>query len=155
AAERQPRDARRRDRAAGDGEAVPLGRGVELAPAQAGLRVREPSFGIDVDPLHLREVDDEAALADRAAGDVVAAATDRDLEPFGAPVLDRTGDVLRVPAADDHRRALVDQAVVELACALVLGVIRTDHLAGERVERAHLASGMIGRSRYDGSSPPV
>ena len=50
----------------------------------AGLGPRRARLGIDPDPLHRAQVDDDAAVADREAGEAVAAAADGDREA-GAP----------------------------------------------------------------------
>ena len=52
AAEREPGDAGRRDRAAGRRQPERLRLAVELAPGQAGLGARDPAPGIDPHALH-------------------------------------------------------------------------------------------------------
>src|SRR5439155_17667399 len=60
AAERQPRDAGRRDPPAGRGQAVLLRRLVELAPRQARARARDALLRVDGDLLAPPHVDDPA-----------------------------------------------------------------------------------------------
>jgi len=118
AAEGVARDARRRDSAAGDGQAVCARCVVELGPDHA-LGRGGHSLGIDRDLLHLREVDHHAAVRHGTTRDVVAAAPDRDVEPFPARDGERRSDVARRAAADDQRRPAVDEPVVDRAGAVV------------------------------------
>ena len=55
-----------------------VGLAVEVAERRAALDPHGPRRGIDDDRAHLREVDHQAVVAERAAGDVVAAAAYRD-----------------------------------------------------------------------------
>ena len=78
AAERQARDAgvghdptRRR-------QPERLGLVVELAPEHAGLDPGCARLRVDPDPLHRAQVDDDAAVADRQAGQTVPSAPDGD-----------------------------------------------------------------------------
>ena len=80
AAERQAGDAGRGDHAAGGGQAVQLGLAVEPVPGDAALRPGGARLRVDVDALHQRQVDHQAALGGRAPRHVVAAAAHRDLE---------------------------------------------------------------------------
>ena len=52
----------------------------KLAPERARLGPRRARLRIDADPLHQAEVDDDAAVADRQAGEAVPAAADRELQ---------------------------------------------------------------------------
>ena len=138
AAEREPGDARRRDRAAGDGEPV-LGRGaVELRPRETALGPHCAGLRVDLGALHLGEVDHHRVVGDRAAGHVVAAAADADVEPGGACEAHAGSHVGRASAADDHGRRPVDEAVVDPArrvVAVVRGAQDTPgDAAGEVVE---------------------
>ena len=132
AAERQPGDAGRRHAAAGHGEPVLLGRGIELAPGDAGLGAHRALDRVDLDLLHRREVDGEAALAERRAGNAVAAALHRHLDPARPGEVDGRDDVGRVDAARDRHGMLVDEAVEELARLLVAGTAGAQHLAADR-----------------------
>ena len=124
AAERQAGNARRRDGAARDREAV-LGRGgVELRPEHAALGRRRSLLGIDRDRLQLGEIDHHAAVGDGAPGDVVAAAADRHLEPGRSGVGERRDDVRSRVAADDEGRPAVDQPVVHSPGGVVSVVVR-------------------------------
>ena len=100
----------------------------QLRPACA-CAVR--AVGIDADALHGPEVDDDAVVADRLAGDVVAAAAHRDGERVREAERQRRLDVGHAVAAGDDRGMLVDHAVVNAAGGLVLGVGRTDDCAAQ------------------------
>jgi hypothetical protein len=79
-----------------------------------------------VDALHEGEVDHQPAVGDRLAGDVVAAAADRDLQSFAPGEVDRVGDVRRVQAARDDRGMPVDQPVVHATGLVVPPVARSE-----------------------------
>ena len=81
APERQPRDPGRREAAAGHRQAVLLGGGVELAPRHPGLRAGGPRPRVDVDRVHLREVDTRPSSQVPCPAAEWPAAADRDLEP--------------------------------------------------------------------------
>jgi len=131
AAERQPGDPRRRDRTAGDGQAV-LGRGVvQLRPGQTALGPHRSSLRVDRRPFHLREVDHHGVVDDRAAGHVVASAADADVEPGGSREADAGRRVGGAPAADDHRGRPVDEPVVDPARRVVAVVRRAKHAPGD------------------------
>ena len=58
-------------------QAVKLGLAVELAPQHAGLSARGARRRVDPDPLHRREIDHEATVAERMTADTVAAGAHR------------------------------------------------------------------------------
>ncbi len=131
AAERQAGDPGGRDRAARDGQPVLRGRIVELAPQDAALGPHGPGVGVDLDPLHLGQVDHHRVIGDRAAGDVVAAAPDADVEPFRTGEAQGRRGVGRGPAAHDDGRPAVDQPVVDPSGLVVAAVVRLDDLAAD------------------------
>ena len=132
-AEREAGDPCARDDAAWNGEPEGGGGAVELADGDARLRSYRGSQRIDVDALHEREVDHQPALGDRPAGDVVATAADRDLDPFAPAESDRTQDVRGVQTSRDHRGMLVDQSVVDAPDLVVTGVTRDEDLPRQRI----------------------
>src|SRR4051812_33977041 len=77
AAEGEARDARRRDDAAGRGQAERLGLVVELAPGHSGLGANRAPRGIDPDSLQPGQVDHQTAVAHTMASDAVATPPDR------------------------------------------------------------------------------
>ena len=119
AAERQPGDPRRRDDAPCYGEPVELRGRHELTPRHASLGACRPPRGVDEDAAHGREVDHDSAVADGLAGDVVAAATDRDLELPLVGERERPHDVGDPVAPRDHGRTLVHERVVDASGVLV------------------------------------
>ena len=133
AAERVAGDPRPRDRASGDRETVPRGGVVQLAPEHAALGCRSRPGRIDGDRLHPGEVDHHAAVGDGAAGDVVPAAADRDLETSPARERERRNDVVRRPATHDHGGPAVDKAVVHGTRLVVARVLRAEDGTGDLV----------------------
>ncbi len=72
-AERETGDAGVRGGAEGGRELECLALAIELAEPHARLRLRREARWVDANALHRRQIDDEAAVADRLAGDAVAA----------------------------------------------------------------------------------
>ena len=127
AAERVTGDPRRGDGAARYGQPVRGCSVVQLGPKHAPFGGGSPLVGIDVDPFHLSEVDHHSAVRHCSSGDVVPAAPDRDLEPFATRQSEGRHHVARLPAAHDHGRSAVDEAVVYRAGRVVTGVLRAEH----------------------------
>ena len=119
------------DDPADGGQAEELRLAVELAPEHAGLGPCRAGHRIDPDPLHRREVDHEAAVAERVAADAVTARSHRHLESALAGEADRGDDVGDSGAARDAGRAAVDRAVPDPARGVVALVARADHGAVE------------------------
>ena len=82
-------------------------------------RPHRPRRGVDVDAAHLRQVDDEAAVVDRVAGHVVAAALDREQQVLLAREVDGVDDVRGAGALHDQRRLAVDQPVPDRARVVI------------------------------------
>jgi hypothetical protein len=55
-----------------------LSRGVELAQGKSGFGACYTTHGIDLDPLHAREINHNAVVAHRATGHIVTTAANRD-----------------------------------------------------------------------------
>ena len=113
AAEGETRDAGRRDGAAGHGQAVRAGGGVQLGPRRPARGGEGGALGVDGDVVHVGEADHHPVVGDRASGDVVPAAAHGHLESGAAGERERGDHVGGRAAADDHRRAAVDEAVVD------------------------------------------
>jgi hypothetical protein len=126
AAEGVAGDAGRRDQASGHSQAVLGSGGVQLSPDHAALGRGGCVVGIDCDPFHLGKVDHQATVRHGAAGDVVAASPDRDLEPRLAGDGQSRNDVVLRPAADDQGGPAVDEPVVQGASIVVLRVLRAE-----------------------------
>lgn len=94
---------------------------------------------IDVDPLHGGKVDHHTAVDGCPAGDVVAAAADGNLEVVPSTQLHRVDNIGDTRTAGNHRRPLVDHAVMKLSCLVVPVVVRRKELSREgRSERFKL-----------------
>ena len=63
--EREPGDPRRRDGATGDRQLVLAGRGIELRPRHAPLGACRSGLRVDLDVLHLGQVDHHGVVRDR------------------------------------------------------------------------------------------
>jgi hypothetical protein len=100
-------------------------------PVEARLGVDGARLRIDGDTLHAAKIDDDAGLANCCAGDAVAAAIDRQRQPFAAGKVDREHDVVGIVAASDQRRAPVDHAVVDLAGVVISRIARMHQRALE------------------------
>ena len=83
------------------------------------------------DAAHQRHVEHQRAVADREAGDVVAAALDREQEAVLARERDAGDDVGHAEAARDRRRPAVDHRVPDRARRLVARRARTLHRAAQ------------------------
>ena len=129
----QPGDAGGGDDADRDREPVLGAGGVEVVQEGAALDGDPPRRRIDAGAAQPRHVDHEAAIAAAEAGDVVAAAADRQRRLDRGQGGDGAGDVGLVAGAEDgDRAAVVVHPVPDLARPLVLGVAGGDHLAAER-----------------------
>ena len=124
AVERQTGDARGRDDPARHGEPEELRLPVAVAPGRAALRPHRLRRRVDVDAAHLRQVDDEAAVVHRVAGDVVTAALDREEQVLLAGEVDGVDDVRGPGALHDQRRPAVDQPVPDRAGIVVALIAR-------------------------------
>src|SRR5439155_329378 len=106
-----------------------------LPDGHPGLGTGRPLRRVDVDALHKGEVDHQPPVGYGFAGDVVAAAADRDLESLPPAEVDRVHDIRRVETSRDDRWTLVDQAVVDSPGLVVAGIARSQDLTGERLPK--------------------
>ena len=113
------------------GKPVGQGRCVEIRKRGAALGDGPLRGRIHLYRPHVRKIDDEAIVAQRVAGDVVARAADGKLNPIVAGKVDRLDGILRSGATGDDGGTLVHHAVPDLARLLVLRVIWRDDLALE------------------------
>ena len=148
AAQRVAGDPGGRDGAPGDGESVRPGRLVDVAPARAALCPGRRRRRVDVDRAHPGQIDHQAALGHRPAGDVVPAAAHRDLQPGVACMAHRRRDVVGVRTAGDQRGPAVDQPVVHPASGVIPLVAGCQERAGER--RGERGSGCHGSTSGNG-----
>src|SRR5262245_58752037 len=97
----EPRDPRRGEETHRGGQPKDLRLAVKLAQGEAGLSVGRALHQIDAQALHAGEVDHEAAVADRVAGDAVATAAHGDKQVMLACKPDALDDVRSAGAAHD------------------------------------------------------
>ena len=79
-----------------------MGFAIEIAEHDARLDADASGPRVHVDALHAREVDDQPAVAERAAADVVSASADRDEKVLVAREVDRRDDVRQSGTARDQ-----------------------------------------------------
>ncbi len=132
AAERQPGDAHAAGVAERDRQPMGDERGRDLARGEAGAGRDDARVRIDVQAAQRAKIDDQHAIAGRQAGQAVAAAAHRDLEPDLAREAHRAGDVVGVSDLDDGRRAGAVVEVPDAARRLVGVAVRGEDRAGER-----------------------
>ena len=114
-AEGEPTDARGADDSDGNAQPV-LMRGVEhVLEQRPASDPRQLRRRVDLDRVHLREIDHQPAVDAAQAAAVVAAAAHGDPEAVLDAVAQRRGDVRLVGAVRDRGRTLVDHRVVERA----------------------------------------
>jgi hypothetical protein len=131
AGEGDPADADRAGVAEPGRQAVGVRGGGVLPRGQARLGPGGAALWVDVQRTQVRQVEDDAPVADAVAGRAVAAAADGELQPGLARERDDAGDVRGVGGADDDRGPPVEPAVEEGAPLVVAGVVRRDHAAAQ------------------------
>jgi len=114
------------------GQTVRLGRFIEIGESRAGLDVSPAFRRVHLNLSHIGEIDRQAAVGERVAGDVVPGAAHRDFEPVSPRKLDRRRHVGRRRAAHDQRRPPVDHRVPDLPRLFIAGVGRAQHAALNR-----------------------
>src|SRR5215204_3804290 len=90
---------------------------------------RSSPLAVDLEPLHLREIEHDSPIGDAVTGDAVAAATDGELQPALARERNHARDVGRVLNPDDERWAAVEPAVEDGAYHVVAVVVGAYELA--------------------------
>ena len=94
--------------------------------------MRDPRIRVDLDRLHLREVDHETVVEHAVAGRVVPTSTDSDLKLIRVRESEGGLDITGAETAGDHRRTAVDERVEAPPRGVVAGVLRKDDLACQR-----------------------
>ena len=135
ASEGEAADSGSRHYATWGGEAKSVGRVIHLSPDAAAFDASGAPFRVYVHALHLREVYNEAAVADTQAGAVVPAA-DGEEQAVLAGEVDRDDHVSNVGAACDQGRASVDHGIVDLARLVVVFIAWLDQLASQTSPQA-------------------
>ena len=126
-----------------DHETVRAERGRKLAGGQSRLCPDGPARNVDVETLHRRQIEHDAAVARPESDPTVPAAANRELQASVPCEVDRTDDVRIRLGADDHRGTRV-LSVDDDPRLVVLGVVRSDDLSGQ------LAAQVIDRDRSGG-----
>ena len=109
------------------GQAVGPDRRRVLARGQTRLRPGRAACDVDVDGLHVREVEHDGTVDDAVTGGAMATAADGQLEAGLAGERDDGLDVARVGDLDDDRRPGVDAAEEGGPGRVVVGVVGRDH----------------------------
>ena len=104
---------------------------VTSAGGQAGLGPGRPGLGVDVETLHVAEVEHDPAVGRAVALRAVAAGPDREIQPGLARQGDDLLDVVDARDADDDGRAAIDMPRLDLALGVVVVVVGSDDLAGD------------------------
>ncbi len=138
------------DEAAGDGQAVLLGGGVELAPGRPAAACGPAGVGVDAHRLHRRQVDHQTVFAQGEAGVVVTAAAHRHLEPLLSGEGQGGGNVGAGGAAGHHRRPATDGGVPDVDRLVVAGLAGSGD--GPAQTRLQFVNRTINDVRHDRSS---
>ncbi len=91
---------------------------------QSRLGPRGPRLSINLQRLHVAQVEDDAALC--RAVHAVTAAANRQVEPGAAHAADRLADIVGILRADDRRRATIHTTREHHAQLVITGIIRLD-----------------------------
>ena len=110
---------------------------IEVAECRAALHLHEPRLGIDQHAAHGGEVDDDAVVAQRPAGDVVAAAPHRHQKVVPGGEFHRVHDVGRTEAAHDQTGVPVDGRIPDPAGIVVIGIGGPDQASSQARWRTH------------------
>jgi hypothetical protein len=148
AAEGQAGDAGDRGGPERCGETERLGGGIDLAQHKSWLRDGNPSLRVDLDSFEQGEVHHDPAFARGAAGDVVAAALDRQGKGVFASEEDGAPDIFSILCAGDQGRTAVDHGVEDATGVVVPGIaLLQEFTMQSRPERAdsHLVDCPSGR----------
>ena len=132
AAEGQPADARGADDPHRDGEAVlvrSLEEVLEQRPAADASHLRR---GVDLDRVHLRQVDHEPVVDGAEAAAVVPSAPHRDPKAVLDAVAQRCSHIRLVDAVRDRDRPLVDHRVEQRPGVVVVGCAGFDDASPDR-----------------------
>jgi hypothetical protein len=113
------------------GEAQGLRGPVQRTERRAALHPGAPRDRIDGDAAQRGEVDHEPAVRDGETGDVVAAATDTDLQVALTGRAHRGDDIADRGAPDDQLRAVVDHPVPDRPGGVVPAAVWSEDLAVE------------------------
>ena len=158
AAERQPGDADRPGVPEGRCETMGSG-GFRVLPGRhAGLDPRGLPLGVDVESLHVREIEHDAAVDGAVTCNAVTAAPHREGHPGFACQDHGARDVAGTGRLDDEGRAPIEHRVVREPGDVVLGSAGDDQLALELGAERRQVVGVAeivaaGAERFQGRAP--
>jgi hypothetical protein len=134
---------------------VLLSSDVELTEQGAAVGTRRPRPRVDLDPTHVREVDDEASVGSGEPDRGVTTGLHGDLEVLVATECDCGRDLLGVRRASDHRRPAVVDRIPQAARLVVLGVLGRDDIRARPAQLIEVVWGQSGGGVDHGSLPWV
>ena len=95
---------------------------IELAERDAWLYANAARCWIDVNALHPRQIDHQAAVAQRAPAHIVSAAAYGDEQPVLTREANRGNHIRQAGAAGDQPGALVDAGIPYASGGVVVGI---------------------------------
>ena len=123
-------------RPAGGGQPEGLRLAVKLPPQHAALGPCDASAGVDTDPLHRRQVNDQAAIVGPVTGGAMAPAAHRHQQALRAREADCLPHISNPTAARHQRGTPVDVAVPDPPGGVVTGIGGADQLTPEHLAQA-------------------
>ncbi len=129
AAERDPADPHGPGVPEAGRQAVGGGRRRVLRCGQPGLRPRGPPLHVDLERLHVPQVQHDPVIDHAVPGPAVAAASDGEREARVARERDDVGDVGRIRGPHDDERPAIDATGHDGPGCVVFGVVGGDHPA--------------------------
>ncbi len=149
AAERDPAEPDRTRVPEAGREVMGRRRGRVLTGGQSGLGPGGPPVHVDLERLHVAQIEHDAVVDHGVSRAAVAAAADREREPGLAGEVDDMGDIVGVGWPDDDHWPAIDATRDDGPGLVVLGVVRRDHPAADGGTQARDGEGVGGRGRHD------
>src|SRR5215216_94753 len=103
----------------------------EFGSRQAGLGPGGAGFWIDLQILHIREVQQDSALGNAVPGDAVTSAANGKLKATLPRQIDHTRDIVRIGNLDNDRRMAIHAAIEDGSRLIVICVTWSDHAVFE------------------------
>jgi hypothetical protein len=117
---------------------------INIAEQRSRLHAHGAQLRVDGNPVHRREVDDNAIIAQGPPRNIVTAAFDRDEKIVGARKLHGANDIGRVRTANDQAWMLVNGRIPNTSSRIVAGIAGQQRLPTESTSErldGHLAHG--------------
>src|SRR5205823_2412005 len=147
AAESEAGDARFRDDASRDRQAMRMGFAINIAEQRSRLHSHGAQLRVDRNPVHRREVDDNAVIAQRPPGNIVTAAFDCDEKIVSTRKLHGANNIGRVRTTNDQAWMFVNARIPNTSSRIVAGIAGQQRLPTEPASER-----LDGRSVQGGSS---